>query len=60
MIKRLKVSRFRSLGKDVTVDFGPLTVLVGQNGAGKSNTIDALVFLADCMQLGLEGAWLHT
>lgn len=56
MIKRLKVSRFRSLGKDVTVEFGPLTALVGQNGAGKSNTIDALVFLADCMQLGLEGA----
>jgi predicted ATPase len=56
MIKRLKVSRFRSLGKDVVVDFGPLTVLVGQNGAGKSNTIDALVFLADCMQIGLEGA----
>lgn len=56
MIKRLTVSRFRSLGKDVTVDLGPLTVLVGQNGAGKSNTIDALVFLADCMQLGLEGA----
>ena len=56
MIKRLEVSRFRSLGKDVTVDFGPLTVLVGQNGAGKSNTVDALVFLADCMQIGLEGA----
>jgi predicted ATPase len=56
MIQRLKASRFRSLGKDVTVDFGPLTVLVGQNGAGKSNIIDALVFLADCMQLGLEGA----
>ncbi|HRG95164.1 MAG TPA: ATP-binding protein [Polyangiaceae bacterium] len=56
MITRLNVSRFRSLGKDVTVHFGPLTVLVGQNGAGKSNTIDALVFLADCMHLGLEGA----
>lgn len=56
MIRRLRASRFRSLGKDVTVDFGALTVLVGQNGAGKSNTIDALVFLADCMQIGLEGA----
>jgi predicted ATPase len=56
VIKRLKASRFRSLGKDVTVEFGPLTVLVGQNGAGKSNTIDALVFLADCMLIGLEGA----
>ena len=56
MIKRLRASRFRSLGKDVTVEFGPLTVLVGQNSAGKSNVIDALVFLADCMQIGLEGA----
>jgi predicted ATPase len=56
MIKSLRASRFRSLGKDVTVNFGPLTVLVGQNGAGKSNVVDALVFLADCMQLGLEGA----
>jgi predicted ATPase len=56
MIQRLKASRFRSLGRDVTVDFGPLTVLVGQNSAGKSNVIDALVFLADCMQIGLEGA----
>lgn len=56
MIRRLRASRFLSLGKDVTVDFGPLTVLVGQNGAGKSNTIEALVFLADCMQIGLEGA----
>ncbi len=56
MIRRLRASRFRSLGKDVTLDLGALTVLVGQNGAGKSNTIDALVFLADCMQIGLEGA----
>lgn len=56
MIRRLRVSRFRSLAKEVSVELGPLTVLVGQNGAGKSNTIDALVFLADCMQMGLEGA----
>lgn len=56
MIRKLTVSRFRSLGKDVTLELGALTVLVGQNGAGKSNTIDALVFLADCVTLGLEGA----
>ncbi|MCL2725236.1 MAG: AAA family ATPase [Polyangiaceae bacterium] len=56
MIRRICASHFRSLGKDVTLDLGDLTVLVGQNGAGKSNMIDALVFLADCMQIGLEGA----
>lgn len=56
MIRRLRASRFRSLGKNVTLELGALTVLVGQNGAGKSNVIDALVFLADCVQIGLEGA----
>lgn len=56
MIRRIHASRFRSLGKNVEVEFGRLTVLVGQNGAGKSNTIDSMVFLADCMHLGLDGA----
>ena len=56
MIRRLIASRFRSLGQDVTLELGPLTVLVGQNGAGKSNLVDAFVFLADCVQRGLEVA----
>lgn len=56
MIRKLNVSRFRSLGKDVKVDLGSLTVLVGANGVGKSNVIDALVFLADCAAHGVQGA----
>ncbi len=56
MIRELRISNFRSLGDGVRLRLGRLTVLVGTNGAGKSNVVDVLAFLADCMALGLEGA----
>ncbi len=56
MIKTLSISNYRSLGPGVKLHLGPLTALVGQNGSGKTNVVDALRFLADCMRLGLEGA----
>lgn len=56
MIRKLRVSNYRSLGRDVEIAFGPLTVLVGRNGSGKSNVVDCFQFLADCMHLGLESA----
>ncbi|MBI5499679.1 MAG: AAA family ATPase [Deltaproteobacteria bacterium] len=56
MITALTVSNFRSLGENVTLRLGRLTVLVGQNGSGKSNVINALRFVADAMQMGLSGA----
>lgn len=49
------VKNYRSLA-DVSVDFEPLTVLVGYNGAGKSNLIDVLRFTADILQFGLQAA----
>lgn len=56
MIRRLVVSNFRSLGDDVALEFEPLTVLVGQNGSGKSNVVDTLHFVSDAMSMGLSGA----
>ena len=56
MITRLSISNYRSLGPDVDLRLGPLTALVGQNGSGKTNIVDALRFLGDCMRLGLDGA----
>ncbi|MHA5047166.1 AAA family ATPase [Streptomyces sp. SD15] len=48
-VNRLRVSGFRSIaGCDVT--FGPLTVLIGRNASGKSNLLDALRFLRDCVE----------
>jgi len=45
MLTRLKVSGFKNLG-DIDVSFGPFTCIAGANGAGKSNLLDALRFLA--------------
>ena len=44
MISRIAIKNFRSL-RDVELRPGPLTVLIGANGAGKSNVLDALRFL---------------
>lgn len=56
MIRRMQISNFRSLGKDVRIDLGSLTVLVGPNGSGKSNVLDVLAFVRDAVSLGLPAA----
>lgn len=55
MIRRLLVSNYRSLG-DVEIEFGALTAFVGINGAGKSNIVDCLRFLSECVRMGLDPA----
>jgi len=57
LISRLAVRNYRSL-KDVDVGLRPLTVLVGENGTGKSNLIDVLRFVRDALTSGLEQAIL--
>jgi predicted ATPase len=44
MLKKLRLRNFKNF-KDAELTLGPLTVLVGANGAGKSNVKDALRFL---------------
>jgi predicted ATPase len=44
MLTRLRVQNFKNL-RDVEVYFGPLTVIAGPNGVGKSNLLDAIRFL---------------
>ena len=47
-LKRVQIRNYKSIAFcDVTLE--PLTLLVGRNGSGKSNFLDALGFLADLM-----------
>lgn len=48
MLHRLSLLRFRSLPA-AELEFDNPTFLVGQNGAGKSNVVDAFAFLAEAM-----------
>lgn len=45
MLTRLKVSGFKNL-LDVDVSFGAFTCIAGANGVGKSNLLDAILFLS--------------
>ena len=54
-IKRVVLRNYKSIGNcDVTLR--PLTYLVGQNGAGKSNFLDALHFVRDALTGSLDNA----
>lgn len=55
LLRRLTLKRFRSL-RSAAVEFDNPTFLVGQNGAGKSNIVDALSLLAEAMVSPLAAA----
>lgn len=48
-ITRLAISGYRSL-RDITLALGPLTIVTGANGSGKSSLYRALRLLADIAQ----------
>lgn len=64
-IEGIRIQNFRSL-RDVTVGrlwttpheaaLTPFTVVIGQNGVGKSTLFDLFGFLADCLRNGVEEA----
>jgi predicted ATPase len=54
-LRRVRIRNYKSIGQ-VDVELGHLTVLVGRNGTGKSNFLDALRFVADSLQTSLDHA----
>jgi predicted ATPase len=52
---RVRIRNYKSIGK-CDVLLRPLTVLVGQNGSGKSNFLDALRFVVDGLATSLDHA----
>lgn len=55
-VRQAQVRNYKSIGQ-ATVDLGSLTILVGANGAGKSNFLDALAFVGECLTDSVELAF---
>lgn len=59
MIRKLHVSNYRSLGPNVCIQPGCLSILIGPNESGKSNVLDVLSFVRDAVMQGLPAAITH-
>lgn len=55
VIRRVVIRNYKSIPA-CDVELGPLTFLVGANGSGKSNFLDALRFVSDALRYSLEHA----
>ncbi len=55
LLKKIKLSNFNSFD-EVEVELNDFNVLVGANASGKSNFLQALKFLKDIQEFGLENA----
>jgi len=54
-LKRAHIRNYKSIA-DCNVELGRLTLLVGRNGAGKSNFLDALRFVTEALETSLDHA----
>lgn len=54
-LRRVRIRNYKSIGK-CDVELGRLNVLVGRNGSGKSNFLDAFRFVLDGLQTSLDHA----
>src|SRR5436190_8214768 len=55
-LRRVRIRGYKSIAF-CDVALGPLTILVGRNASGKSNFVDALAFLRDAFESGLDSAF---
>ncbi|MBK8869632.1 MAG: AAA family ATPase [Elusimicrobia bacterium] len=54
-LRRVVLNNYKSI-KECSVELGPLSFLVGQNGAGKSNFLDALRLVTEALNTSMEHA----
>jgi predicted ATPase len=54
-LRNVEVRDYKSIGFSA-VNLGLLTVLIGRNGSGKSNFVDALRFVSDSLQTSIDHA----
>lgn len=55
LIRRVRIQNYKSI-RHADVSLSPFTILVGRNGSGKSNFLDALHFVSDSLQISLDYA----
>ncbi|MCU0392642.1 MAG: AAA family ATPase [Thermoflexibacter sp.] len=55
LISKIRLSNFKNFD-DVEVDLGKMNVFVGANASGKSNFLQALKFIRDIKDFGIENA----
>ncbi len=58
-LKSFRVENFKALRDSGRIDFGWLTVLIGNNGTGKSSLIEGLGSFRDIVVDGLDNAMGH-
>src|SRR6267142_200332 len=57
MIRKVRVENYKSL-PDLTLDLGRVTVLIGANGSGKSNILEAIALASAAAQNKLDNEFL--
>ncbi len=57
MIRKVRVTNYKSI-PDLTVDLGRVTVLIGANGSGKSNILEAIALASAASQNKLDNEFL--
>lgn len=55
LVRRVQIRNYKSI-RHVDVSLRPLTILVGRNGSGKSNFLDALHFITDSLRTSIGQA----
>lgn len=54
-LKKLSIRNYKSIA-ECDVELGSLTLLVGRNGSGKSNFLDALRFVSESLETSVDHA----
>src|SRR6266851_2102722 len=57
MIRKVRVENYKSIPK-LTLDLGRVTVLIGANGSGKSNILEAIALASAASQNKLDNEFL--
>ncbi len=57
MIRQVRIKNYKSI-PDLTLDLGRVTVLIGANGSGKSNILEAMALASAACQKKLDNEFL--